>query len=138
MRVATGFLRTQFVYNIVLIVDNHKGQNQTKVRLHNSNTDFDMRSGREFFINQHAFADLKDSRFETNPHVFNNLELKKKIWYNAVRFDQICFVAYGARLNHRSEKLGKDHYISQSQISGSKRFCEGKILSVTCSLTKVG
>ncbi len=39
---------------------------------------------------------------------------------------QFCFVAYGTRLNHRSEKLGKAHYISQSQISGNKRFCEGK------------
>ena len=114
------------VYNIVLIVGNHKGQNQTKVRLHNSNADFDRRSGKEFFIDQHAFAELKDSRLETNPLVFDSLKLKEKIWHCAVRFDQICFVAYGARLNHRSEKLGKKHYISQSQISGGKRFCEGK------------
>ena len=55
-----------------------------------------------------------------------SLKLKAKVWENAVRFDQICLVAYGARLNHRSEKLGKAHYINQSQISGSKRFCEGK------------
>ena len=32
----------------------------------------------------------------------------------------------GARLNHRSKKLGKNHYISQSAISSGKRFCEGK------------
>ena len=114
------------VYNIVLIVGNHKGQNQTKVRLHNSNADFDRRGGKEFFIDQHAFAELKDSRFETNPLVFNSLKLKEKVWHCAVRFDHICFVAYGARLNHRSEKLGKKHYISQVQNSGSKRFCEGK------------
>ena len=114
------------VYNIVLIVSNHKGQNQTKVRLHHSNADFDRRGGKEFFIDQNAFAELKDSRLETNPLVFDSLKLKEKIWHCAVRFDQICFVAYGARLNHRSEKLGKKHYISQSQISGGKRFCEGK------------
>ena len=114
------------VYNIVLIVGNHKGQNQTKVRLHNSNADFDRRGGKEFFIDQHAFAELKDSRLETNPLVFDSLKLKEKVWHCAVRFDQICFVAYGARLNHRSEKLGKKHYISQSQISGGRRFCEGK------------
>ncbi len=114
------------VYNIVLIIGNHKGQNQTKVRLHNSNADFDKRGGKEFFIDQHTFAELKDSRLETNPLVFNSLKLKEKVWHRAVRFDRICFVAYGARLNHRSEKLGKKHYINQSQISGSKRFCEGK------------
>ena len=114
------------VYNIILIVDNHKGQDQTKVRIHNSNADFDMRGGKEFFVDQHAFAELKDSRFETNSLVFNNLKLKEKIWQRAVRFDEICFIAYGARLNHRSEKLGKKHYITQSQISEGKRFCEGK------------
>ena len=114
------------VYNIVLIVGKHKRQNLTKVRLHYSNTDFDVRGGKEFLIDQHAFAELKDSRLETNSNVFDNLKLKEKIWKNAVRLDQICLVAYGARLNHRSEKLGKTHYISQSKISGSKPFCEGK------------
>lgn len=114
------------VYNIILLVGNQKGQAQTKVRIHFSNADFDTRGGLEFFIDQHTFAELKDSRLETNPLVFNSLKVKEKIWKRAVRFDQICFVAYGARLNHRSGIVGKDAYISQSQISGSKRFCEGK------------
>ena len=114
------------VYNIILIVGKYKGQDQTKVLLHHSNADFDTRGGKEFLINQHAFAGLKDSRLETNPLVFDSLKVKEKIWKQAVRLDQICLVAYGARLNHRSKKLGKDHYVSQSPISGSKRFCEGK------------
>ncbi len=114
------------VYNIVVIVGRSKIQDLTKVRIHYSNTDFDVRGGKEFLIDQHAFAELKDSRLETNSDVFENLKLKEKIWKNAVRLDQICLVAYGARLNHRSEKLGKTHYISQSEISGSKPFCEGK------------
>ncbi len=114
------------VYNIVLIIGKYKLQDLTKVRLHYSNTDFDTRGGKEFFINQQAFAKLKDARFATDPLVFNNLEVKAKIWECAVRFDQICFVAYGARLNHRSEKLGKAHYISQSPIPDGKQFCEGK------------
>ena len=114
------------VYNIILIVGKYKGQDQTKVLLHHSNADFDTRGGKEFLINQHAFAGLKDSRLETNPLVFDSLKVKEKIWKQAVRLDQICLVAYGARLNHRSKKLGKDHYVSQSPISGGKRFCEGK------------
>ena len=114
------------VYNIILMVENYKRQDQTKIRLHYSNMDFDVRSGNEFFINQHAFATLKDTRLETNPLVFESLKIKEKIWRRAVRFDQICLVSYGARLNHRSEKLGKKHYISQLPTSGSKRFCEGK------------
>ena len=114
------------VYNIILLVGNQKGQGQTKVRLHFSNADFDTRGGKEFLLDQHTFAELKDSRLETNPLVFKSLKVKEKIWQHAVRFDQICFVAYGARLNHRSGIVGKDAYISQSQISGGKRFCEGK------------
>ena len=114
------------VYNIILMVENYKRQDQTKIRLHYSNMDFDVRSGNEFFINQHAFATLKDTRLETNPLVFESLKIKEKIWRRAVRFDQICLVSYGARLNHRSEKLGKKHYISQLPTSGSKRFCEGR------------
>ena len=114
------------VYNIVLLVGGAKGKDQTKVRLHTGNADFDTRGGTEFNVNQHAFSELKDSRLETNPRVFESLKAKAKIWQRAVRFDQICFVAYGARLNHRTKDLGKQHYISQSQIPGAKRFCEGK------------
>ncbi len=114
------------MYNIILTVGNHKVQDHTKVRLHHSNADFDERGGEEFLIDQHAFEKLKDSRLGTNPHVFDSLKIKEKIGQWSVRFDQICFVAYGARLNHRSKKLGKDYYISQSPISGSKLFCEGR------------
>ncbi|MDE0426007.1 MAG: Eco57I restriction-modification methylase domain-containing protein [Candidatus Poribacteria bacterium] len=114
------------VYNIVLTVSNRKVQDHTKIRLHHSNADFDERGGEEFLIDQYAFAKLKDSRFETNIRVFDSLKIKEKIWQRAIRFDQICLVAYGARLNHKSKKLGKNHYISQSAISGNKRFCEGK------------
>ena len=114
------------MYNIILTVGKHKTQDHTKVRLHHSNADFDERGGEEFLIDQHAFAKLKDSRFETNPLVFDSLKVKEKIWQQAVRFDQICLVAYGARLNHKSKKLGKNHYISQSAIAGNKPFCEGK------------
>ena len=114
------------VYNIILSVGNHKEQNQTKVRLHYRNADFETRDGEEFFINQDTFAELKDTRFETNPDIFESLRVKEKIWLSAIRFDQICLIAYGARLNHRSKKLGKAHYINPVPVSGSKRFCEGR------------
>ena len=114
------------VYNIILTVSNHKGQDHTKIRLHHSNSDFDERGGEEFLMDQHAFAKLKDSRLETNPLIFDSLKVNEKIRKSAVRFDQICLVAYGARLNHRSKKIGKNHYIRQLATSGSKRFCEGK------------
>ena len=125
------------VYNIILTVGKYKGHGQTKVRLHHSNADFDMRGGKEYIINQHTFAELKDTRLETNPNIFESLKVKEKIKKGAVRFDQICFVAYGARLNHRLKKLGKNHYISQFATAGSKRFCEGKSIE-RYSFSQVG
>ena len=114
------------VYNIILLVGKEKSTIKTRVRLHTSNADFDTRGGKGFFIDQHVFAELKDSRLETNPRIFNSLKVKNKIWQSAVRLDQICLVAYGARLNSASARKRKKHYISENPISGSKPFCEGK------------
>ena len=114
------------VYNVVLTVGKAKRGNLTQVRIHTSNDDFENFSGAEFSVEQSLFASLKDSRFDTNPSIAKIIELKHKIWRNAIRFDRICFVAYGARLNHRTRKIGKDNYISRSPISGGKPFCEGR------------
>ena len=114
------------VYNIILMVAKGKRNAPTRIRLHHSNSDFDNRSGTEFVIDQNFFNSLKDCRFDTNPLVADALKIKEKIWRNAIRLDRICLVAYGARLNHRSAKIGKSRYISQSPVDDSKRFCEGR------------
>ena len=114
------------VYNVVLTVGKAKRGNLTQVRIHTSNDDFENFSGAEFSVEQSLFASLKDSRFDTNPSIAKIIELKHKIWRNAIRFDRICFVAYGARLNHRTRKIGKDNYISRSPIAGGKPYCEGR------------
>ena len=114
------------VYNIILSVGKHKGQDQTRIRLHYNNADFDTRGGEEFFIDQHTFAKLKGSRLETNLLVFDSLKIKEKIQRHTIRLDQICLIAYGTRLNdHYGEKKKRD-YISYIPISGGKRFCEGR------------
>ena len=114
------------VYNVVLLAGKGKNQGLTRVRLHRSDADFDNRTGVEFLVNQAFFASLKDCRFDSNPDLVDCVKIKEKLWKSAIRFDRICFVAYGARLNHRSRKLGKEHYISRSEVAGSKPFCEGK------------
>ena len=95
MPVVIEIFENAIVYNIVLTVGRHKEHEQTKVRLHYSNADFDTRRAKEFFIDQRAFRELKDSRFETNPLIFDSLKVRKKVWQSSVRFDQICLVAYG-------------------------------------------
>ena len=114
------------VFNVVLSVAKSKNTEPTRIRLHNSNADFDNLSGTEFAIDQNFFELLKDARFDTNPNVAAAISIKDKAWRNAIRFDQICLVAYGARLNHRSNDIGKSHYISSTPIVGGKPFCEGR------------
>ena len=116
------------VYNVILSAAKSMSETPTRIRRHSSNADFDNRSGTEFTVNQNYFATLKDSRFDTNPPDDAAIAIKDKVWHNAVRLDQICLVAYGARLNHRTQgkRFGKTHYISPTQIVGGKRFCEGE------------
>ena len=114
------------VFNVVLSVAKSKNTEPTRIRLHISNADFDNLSGTEFAIDQNFFELLKDARFDTNPNVAAAISIKDKAWRNAIRFDQICLVAYGARLNHRSNNIGKSHYISNTPIGGGKPFCEGR------------
>ena len=129
---------TAVVYNVVLIVGKYRSQDLTKVRIHYSNSDFDKRAGREFFVNQHSFANLKDMRLETNPIVFESPQSKGKTsGKKATRLDEICLIAYGARLNARSGNKKKRNYISSSPVSGSKRFCEGRNIN-RYSFTQAG
>ncbi len=114
------------VYNVVLTVDKKKNQVPTRIRIHHSNSDFEERKGIEFAADQMLFRELKDSRLDTNPSIEDAIGIKDKIWQSSVRFDQICLVAYGARLNSPSKKVRKNHYISAIKSAGSKRFCEGR------------
>ncbi len=114
------------VHNIILTVTKDKNKSFTKVRLYHSNNDFENCSGTEFLVDQNLFTSLKDYRFDTNQSIADYIKIKEKIWRNAIRFDQVCLIAYGARLNHRSKTIGKSHYISPSPIIGGKKFCEGR------------
>ena len=116
------------VYNVVLLVAKRKCSAPTRVRHHRSNADFAEHTGHEFTIDQQFFASLKDSRLDTHPPDTAAIRIAERAWRKSVRFDQICLVAYGARLNHRTRgrEFGKTHYISPTQAFGSKKFCEGE------------
>ena len=120
------------VYNIVLTVARDKQHSPMRIRLYRSNDDFDNRSGTEFIVDPTFFIDLKDSRFDTNPSIASALKIKEKIWNDSIRLDEICLIAYGARLNHRSVNIGKSHYISSAPAATSKRFCEGRSIERYC------
>jgi len=52
--------------------------------------------------------------------------LRDTILENTIRLDDICLIAYGARLNHKTEKIGKENYIFSEFKKGYKPFTEGK------------
>ena len=112
------------VFNVVIRVGNGRHR-KTLIRQHHSNDDF-KNPPAGFCIEQSWFADMKECRLETRKHIFDFLPISLKLWRKARPLKDICLVAYGARLNHKSKKIGKDHYISINPIPNGKKFTEGK------------
>jgi hypothetical protein len=78
-----------------------------------------------FKIEQTNFLKLKSNRLETK-NIYSFLDLRDKICKNTVTFEQICFIAYGARLNDKNTNEGKDKFIHLEKKTGFKPFLEGK------------
>ena len=114
------------VYNIVLSVEKQQSDEATRIRHHYSNSDFESPADDEILVDQQFFATLKDARLDTNPPTQAELDIRNKVWRSSVRLDEICLVAYGARLNGKSNGLRKNDYKSAVQIGGGKPFCEGR------------
>ncbi len=114
------------VFNVIMSVGKHPDPALTRIKHHYSNADFDGRAALATEVDQRFFATLKDARFDTNPPTQAELDIRTKMWRNSVRLDEICLVAYGARLNGKSNKLRKDDYKSATPIGGGKPFCEGR------------
>ena len=113
------------VKNVILVVGKTKSDNGTKIIKYNSEEDFYKEIKVEFSVNQQDFLKLKDYRLETKS-LEGKLNLKDKIWANSIKFEKICFIGYGARLNHKTKNIPKSNYIHTKKHSGFKRFLEGK------------
>jgi hypothetical protein len=103
------------VKNIILVLEKQASDNKTKIITYYSEDDFLNNIKMVFFIDQHDFLKLKDNRFETKP-LGDKLNIKEKI----------CFIAYGARLNHKTKNINKSHYIHSEKQRGYKPFLEGR------------
>ena len=113
------------VFNVVVHVGKAKRNILTRVRLHRNNEDFDNRTGTEFLVDQSLFGTLKDCRFDTNPALMDGIPIRDSSLRNSVPLGQICLISYGARLNGQRKQVEKAHYLSQRQVDGGKKFCEG-------------
>ena len=114
------------VSNIVLHVQKSQNDGKTVIRNYSNSQDFVVMRDDGFTVHQEVFLQMKSCRFETQPHVFLSWKIREAIWKNARPLQDICYIAYGARLNHRTEKIGKSRYITPISESGFKPFIEGR------------
>jgi hypothetical protein len=114
------------VKNIIIRILNNRKLNKTSIKIAKKPGDFENNVFEEGDVITKDFLKLKNARLETKK--FNLiLELKRKIEQKTLKFEEICLVAYGVRVNHKNEKnKTKKHYISKNEIPGYKRFIEGK------------
>ncbi|MBS1735605.1 MAG: Eco57I restriction-modification methylase domain-containing protein, partial [Bacteroidetes bacterium] len=116
---------TAVVKTIILSVSKTANKGNTKIKIAKSKDDFNDKSFTEYNVNQTSFLELKDFRFETKD-ITEALTLKKQVWNNSIRLYEICLIAYGARLNHKTKDIGKDYFIHNDYTDGYKPFTEGK------------
>jgi adenine-specific DNA-methyltransferase len=118
---------TANVKNIILFVQKIESGLMTKIRKVNSSLNFERKDFNDHTVPQKMFLQLKDNRLETKPFE-SLLELKDKLQHNSVPLKDICFVGYGARLNHKDKKHGKSFYVSNEAAPGNVHFTEGKCI----------
>src|SRR5690606_26639255 len=96
---------TAIIKNIILTIQ-HKSEKakslKTKIIKANSESDFIAQNFTVFETEQQIFRTLEDSRLETKP-IGNLVPLKEKIWRNSIPLSDICLIAYGVRLNHKTK-----------------------------------
>jgi adenine-specific DNA-methyltransferase len=114
------------VKNIILFTNKSNLNNKlTRIVKYQSEEHFRKNESISFTINPAEFLKLKECRFETKNITYLN-KIKDKITSNSVNLERICYVAYGARLNHKTEKINKSNYIHFNYEEGLKPFVEGK------------
>ncbi len=117
---------TAMVKNVIIkVIKASNGDKLTQIKTAKESGDFIKNSFVLHSLNQKQFLELKDYRLETK-NLLGLIDLKTKLWKNSYRFDNICFIAYGARLNHRTQDIGKDNFIHGKFSKGLKPFLEGK------------
>lgn len=114
------------VKNIILRIEKSSNKNHTQIKIAENSNSFITSHFRKHTLNQNVFLNLQNIRFETK-NLSSFLEIKSKIELKSILLKDVCLVAYGARLNHKSDKSKpKSYYISNVQQSNLKKFIEGK------------
>lgn len=116
------------VYNCIVVAAESPSGGSTEVRIAGSVADFAERSFRVGAVDPKRFLGLKDARFDTHPRLETIIRIGQQMKESSSPLSKICYVAYGARLNHKDKSLRryKGRYISCLQHPGYKPLHEGR------------
>lgn len=111
------------VKTIILIIG--KTQTQGKTKIYRSTTPQILEE--EFHeISQNEFKKLNKFVFETKPFL-DLLKVKQKSEINVYKLGDLCLVAYGVRVNSKTDKnKPKNYYVHEENKNNYKKFIEGK------------
>ncbi len=113
------------VKNIILRISKKKGE-ETMVKIAKQKENFKLDNFELRKIKTENFALLNNCRFETKDFEAY-LSLKDKIEKDTIKFEDIFLVAYGVRVNHKTDsQKPKSFYVSDEQKDGYKKFTEGR------------
>lgn len=114
------------VKNILLFVSKKKTSKLTMIKRAKSQGDFLNNKLDIHQCSQEEFLKLKDFRLETKD-LSNFDKIKEKLLSNVLMLNDICFIGYGARINHKFKNILKSNYIFKEKISNNlKPYMEGK------------
>ena len=118
---------TAVVKTVILQISTETAKGLTSIKTASTPAQFIDNHFGEFRVSQKDFVQNIGYRFETKD-IAHYRALAAKIKLESLHFEEICFVAYGARLNHKEDGTGKDYYLSEVKQRGSKPFTEGKMI----------
>lgn len=114
------------VKNIIIQISKKKNNDLTQIIKPKAISDFHKGNFANHKINQKLYKELKGNRFETK-NIADIISLRNKLLNNSYKLEELCLVAYGARINHKTDKAKpKSHYVSEINNIGFKPFIEGK------------
>jgi adenine-specific DNA-methyltransferase len=114
------------VKTIILVAENNHNPDNNTIIIKPANAEnFISKKYSTFSIPQKSFIENKNYRFETKD-IIEFEQIKNKLLTNTTPLENICLIAYGARLNHKTENLQKKHFVKSNYIDGYKPFTEGK------------
>ena len=117
------------VFNCIVLVESQTRSSSTVIRVCEQLSDFADESYAIAEIESARFLTLKDARYDTEPDLERSLLIADVMRQDSVELRKLCYVGYGARLNHRDSRVNKVYksaYIKSRAREGLVPMHEGR------------